>query len=336
MIHTVCAPAVVNTPVSLVTRACSHQEATGLRSISQKGSKASFSPLLALAPGPTQVVRSSSDQQWQGLLLEKHRTAPGERPATILDRPVLVLLCRRSARFEYRTESGSWRQQLQHSDSVTVLPAGPIPEARLQTPAEFIGCVFENDLLHSVAEGLKSLPHRRPVFQVGLQDRAITRLLYLLLEELEAEIPLGRLYADFLAHALATRYLLLGEGSAVEPLDRIAALPPRLLRRVQEKIEANMHTDLSLASLAEETGYSRAHFLRMFRSATGLTPHQYVLDLRLKRAQECLKQANSRIIDVALSCGFSSQSHMTTAFRRHCELTPGKYRRTPEAATSVT
>jgi AraC family transcriptional regulator len=84
------------------------------------------------------------------------------------------------------------------------------------------------------------------------------------------------------------------------PQQRAPGLVPRILNRVREKIEANLDTDLSLHILAEESGYSRAHFLRMFRAATGLTPHQYVLDLRLSRAQDCLKQDGASIVDVAV------------------------------------
>ncbi len=149
----------------------------------------------------------------------------------------------------------------------------------------------------------------------------------MLTDELEAEQPLGRLYVDSLAHALAARYLLLDVGRGVRSKSRMTGFVPRILNRVRAKIEANLDADLSLVSLAEESGYSRAHFLRMFRGATGVTPHQYVLDLRLRQAQQRLREAKSSIVDVALSCGFSSQSHMTTVFRRHLEMTPGEFRR---------
>lgn len=102
---------------------------------------------------------------------------------------------------------------------------------------------------------------------------------------------------------------------------------PRMLSRVREKIEANLDADLSLETLAEESGYRRAHFLRMFRMSTGVTPHQYVMDLRLRRAQDQLRQRVSSIIDVAVSCGFSSQSNMTSLFRERLEMTPGEFRR---------
>jgi AraC family transcriptional regulator len=84
---------------------------------------------------------------------------------------------------------------------------------------------------------------------------------------------------------------------------------------------------LSLASLANESGYSRAHFLRMFRAATGLTPHQYVLERRLSAAQQLLRQSTMLLADIALKCGFSSQTYMNDVFRKRLGVTPQKYRR---------
>lgn len=93
--------------------------------------------------------------------------------------------------------------------------------------------------------------------------------LRLLCQEMEAEVPLGGLYVDCLAHALTVRFLTVGAGGANAATDTgVSALPPRILHRVQEKIAACFLTDLTLNSLAEESGYSRAHFVRMFRAAT--------------------------------------------------------------------
>jgi transcriptional regulator GlxA family with amidase domain len=127
--------------------------------------------------------------------------------------------------------------------------------------------------------------------------------------------------------AIAPRPARVGCGATGRPEVHVSALPHRILNRVRDKIEANLDTVLSLASLAEESGYSRAHFLRMFRAGTGSTPHQYVLGRRLSRAQDSLRKKDTRIIDVAVSCGFSSQSHMTSVFRQRLEMTPGEFRR---------
>jgi AraC family transcriptional regulator len=207
-----------------------------------------------------------------------------------------------------------------------ITPAGPVPDLRLHAPSEFIHCGLEESFTREVVEDLgRAMP--QPLFRSGIQEKSIQRILGLLIEELEASRPLGRLYVDSLAHALVTRYVSFEhvQGGPKEP--RGPGLVPRILSRVREKIEANLDADLSLETLAEETGYSRAHFLRMFRTSTGVTPHQYVMDLRLRRAQDQLRQRGSSIIDVAVSCGFSSQSHMTSLFRQRLEMTPGEFRR---------
>jgi AraC family transcriptional regulator len=150
----------------------------------------------------------------------------------------------------------------------------------------------------------------------------------LLLEEVRAGSPSGKLYSDSLAHALTIRYLLLGERPQYQRADSaVSALPPHALKRVLERIEHSFQSEVSLASLAKEAGYSRGHFLKMFRTSTGVTPHQYLMKRRIDHARSLLRRPEISIIDVAADCGFSSQAHLTQAFREHVGITPGDYRR---------
>ena len=147
-----------------------------------------------------------------------------------------------------------------------------------------------------------------------------------MINESEASRPCG-LYSETLAQALAMRFLLCGNSSVHTLNSSVEPLPPRILRRIRDRIEAELDTELSLTSLAKESGYSRAHFLRMFRAATGLTPHQYVLERRLSTAQQLLRQSKMLLADIALKCGFSSQTHMNDVFRKRLGVTPLEYRR---------
>jgi AraC family transcriptional regulator len=92
-------------------------------------------------------------------------------------------------------------------------------------------------------------------------------------------------------------------------------------------MNADLDTDLDLKTIAAESGYSRNHFLRMFRAATACTPHQYFLRLRIEKAQSLMKNQSLRIIDIAESCGFTSQSYFSHVFRRVIGITPRQYRR---------
>src|SRR4029077_14107810 len=108
---------------------------------------------------------------------------------------------------------------------------------------------------------------------------------------------------------------------------RTAMLPQQRLFRVQEFIESRLEADLTLQELASEVGYSRSHFLRMFRATTGMTPHRYVLKRRVERARQLLEQAELSLAEVAFRCGFASQAHLTVAFRNEFGVTPAEYRR---------
>ena len=111
---------------------------------------------------------------------------------------------------------------------------------------------------------------------------------------------------------------------------QIAPLPHAILRRVKKYMEEHLQDKLSLDELAHETDYSRAHFLRMFRAATGKTPHQYLTERRIERAKSMLLEAKKiSLIDVAARCGFSSQSHLTRVFRKHVGATPSEFKRKP-------
>jgi AraC family transcriptional regulator len=121
----------------------------------------------------------------------------------------------------------------------------------------------------------------------------------LLSDELEAGGRSGTLYAETLAHALAIKFLQLNDTSE-DKISSTKPLLPKILRRIQERIEAELNRQLSLDALAKESGYSRAHFLRMFRAASGLTPHQYVLKRRLNRAQQLLEQKETTSADISL------------------------------------
>jgi AraC family transcriptional regulator len=287
----------------------------------------STSPLLAIAPGPSRILHSSAGLPWHGFLLEKHLSSPGERRSTSINRHIIMLLRGTPARFEYRTPTGRWANFVNRPNTLTIMPAGRIPDVRLHTLAELCYCALEDSFIRGVANELDHAPKTSQSFCSGLSNDAIQRILGLLLDELESRGSLGRLYVDALAHALASRYLLLEGTSELWSESHTSALPARILNRVREKIEANLHTDLSLECLARESGYSRAHFLRMFRVATGVTPHQYILDARLRQAQACLRRKDTSLIDIAAVCGFSSQSHMTSVFRKRFQMTPAEYRR---------
>jgi len=144
--------------------------------------------------------------------------------------------------------------------------------------------------------------------------------------ERTAGFPSGRLFLDSVEQALAIA-LVVGYAERDDSVRMYrGGLGPARLRRVKELVHAKLEHELTLSELAESVGLSTAHFSEMFRRSTGETPHQFVLRYRIERAKEMLRAPETRILDVALACGFKTQQHFARVFRWNCGSSPTEYR----------
>ena len=103
-------------------------------------------------------------------------------------------------------------------------------------------------------------------------------------------------------------------------------------RRVRELMSANLQGNVSTRDLARECSLSVGHFARAFRCSTGLSPHQWLLQRRIDKANALLRDARLSLAEIALACGFADQSHFTKAYTRLRGISPGAWRRQQEIA----
>ena len=101
-------------------------------------------------------------------------------------------------------------------------------------------------------------------------------------------------------------------------------------RRVVEAalwIDANAHEPIDLESVAGKFGLSSFHFLRLFAKVLGVTPHQYLIRCRLRRAARLLAEDARSITDIALDVGFADLSNFVRTFHRTAGVSPRSFRR---------
>jgi AraC family transcriptional regulator len=103
------------------------------------------------------------------------------------------------------------------------------------------------------------------------------------------------------------------------------SLSPEQIRRVCDYIHAHLNSDMEVADLARQVNLSAHHFSMLFKQAIGVPPHQYVLHRRIDEAQRQLAAGRMTLSEVALSLGFSDQSHFSRAFRKITGTTPTRY-----------
>ncbi|MBP7064080.1 AraC family transcriptional regulator [Ferrovibrio sp.] len=156
-----------------------------------------------------------------------------------------------------------------------------------------------------------------------------------------AMLPAGRdLMAPLVALLAAGEQQLPAEQAAIHLTERVVALlscqaAPRLVLKARDQrrignalqhIAAQAGEPLGLDDLAAVAGMSKYHFLRCFRSVTGLAPYEYLLNLRLRRAALRLCQSSAPVAAIAFDCGFGDLSTFNARFKAQFGLSPRRFR----------
>lgn len=161
----------------------------------------------------------------------------------------------------------------------------------------------------------------------GVPDLVVLQLASLFRSMLNRQLePTDRLFLDGIQLALAAHLMGTYSSAHWQPSTRTPTIDTKRLQRVLDFIEARIAAEITLDDLAAEACLSPFHFSRVFRAATGMAPHQYVISRRIEAAKEKLRFAQSSLVEIALDTGFGSQANFTRVFRKVTGVTPGQYR----------
>jgi AraC family transcriptional regulator len=142
----------------------------------------------------------------------------------------------------------------------------------------------------------------------------------------DAEGVDGRLYAEVLANALAAHLLRRSALSRHRDQPVHGGITPFKLHGTIAYIWAHLEHTLSLAELAAVAQMSPAYFARLFKGATGQTPHQYIIMCRMARAKHLLTETTLPLHEIGAQVGYADPSHFTALFRQYVTTPPKAYR----------
>ncbi|RWM40285.1 MAG: AraC family transcriptional regulator [Mesorhizobium sp.] len=159
---------------------------------------------------------------------------------------------------------------------------------------------------------------------IGFRDSTIEMALQRIADELRYPDPISATMVESQVAQLFVQLVRLNRNSRQPAKGGLSAFD---LKRVMAMIESLSDDKLTLADLARELGISRFHFSRAFKQSTGMTPHAFIARRRLEQSADMLRSTNLSATRIAMECGFSSSSHLTTAFRRAFGANPIEFRR---------
>lgn len=126
-------------------------------------------------------------------------------------------------------------------------------------------------------------------------------------------------------HALASRFVEVVSGRTQKP-PRANARDRRRVVETALWIDAHSHRSIALEDAAREAGVSPFHFLRLFSSVLGVSPHQYLVRSRLRHAARLLTDDERAVTDIAYDVGFGDLSNFVRTFHRAAGVSPLKFR----------
>jgi AraC family transcriptional regulator len=224
-----------------------------------------------------------------------------------------------------RADGKDQRADLKPGD-ISILPSG-LESYWEGTPGSSMGIYLAPHHLDDAYSQAAGVPRSNIALPNLLyrEDATLARICELLRLEMFRPDDAGQL---LLVEALSTAltlhlvrsYIRQGKGeAAVRPLN------PRPLRAVLEFIRDNHGLGMTLDGLADTAGVSRFHFVRLFRKSVGSSPMQYVEGVRLERARAMIREGGKTLSEIAVSMGFSDQSHFTRRFRLRYGCTPAVF-----------
>lgn len=275
---------------------------------------------------PQPPLVASYHTGWKGLTFTHYCHPPHKTVEHGLLQHSLIITDPRSCFKAERRVDGKFKHYPHGSGRVDIIPAFLNRWTNWDREVEFSAIAICPTLLERITQELMQREIEL-IPQFAINDPVIQQLALALKMEIQTGCMSGRLYGESLGTALAARLVQNYAVSKPSLEFKAKGLPQSQLERVIDYMKANLTRDLSILDLATLTSMSESYFSRSFKQSVGIAPYQYLMQQRVERAKQLLKQQAISISNIALDCGFSNQTHLTKVFRQVTGMTPKAYQK---------
>jgi AraC-like DNA-binding protein len=187
---------------------------------------------------------------------------------------------------------------------------------------------IEKDFLNNVSGILfqsESLEFENKCFRFSVKS---SNLVNTFIEESAARQPGFELQLQSLSTQIAVTILREGSHSlSGRTFSMKEYSDTKCVRRAIEFLTEHCDKNITLNELAREVNYSPYHFLRVFKKSMGITPFEFLLNIKIEKAKSMIRQTNYPITQICYLCGFSSASYFTQVFKKKTGVCPSCFKK---------
>jgi len=276
---------------------------------------------------PLVIEQSSRNLGWNGILVEKGYS-PYFFPKNVIT-PYFYFALAVETNFTWNVEVDNETINLKSSpgDVWTNPPNKPFTHEVNESCCFIILAIDLNTMLQSFTE---KLPSEKIDFlrDYNVNDEVLENLINLFYLEVISNGNNGEIYLQTLLK-LFSNYFIKNYSNISSLTDRennILSIEESKLQLVYDFINTNINTKIRIEDLSDLLNLTKFQFLNRFRYTTGITPYQYILKVKMEKAEQLLTKTSLPLTRIAYDLGFSDQSHFNKCFKRFFGYTPGKLR----------
>lgn len=288
------------------------------------------------APKSSSLFSSSRELGWNTILLDAFVTHGAQEESYCSITPDVVVSVGLAGAWDLSVKlNGRWASAVLHSGSVNIGTGGEPVEMRWRNrhanvPFRIATAYVPPILLEEATDYFRRpgqrVDHRIPSSLV-INDQVIASTVRAMMEATERGFC--ELYGEQASRWLAT-HLVHAHGHTYDPASdtrNIGTISDIRLMRVIDYMRANLASPMTITELANVAAVSPFHFCRLFSSAVGMSPHRYLVDRRMQKAEALLRATEISLTEVATECGYFRANAFSIAFQRRYGHTPAAYRR---------
>jgi AraC family transcriptional regulator len=282
---------------------------------------------------PNSPLLTSHQSEWSNIHLAHLRQPAWDLPKFYSLQHIVIIPCmRQTITAEFVLDGRLQKMQYHPNDylynCIEIFPAELCSKICWDKEVEFTQFYLEPAFVSHIAHEAIDPDRVEIQFEPKISDPLIYQICLALRGDLEKDGIGDRFYADSLATALAAHLLRHYSIRKHKIQEYKNGLSKYKLVQAIEYINAHLSANkVSLASIATELHMSQYYFCRLFKQSTGMTPHQYLIQQRIERAKQLLRQPELTITHIAEECGFANQSHFAKYFRSSTGVSPQQFRR---------